>query len=303
MATVAEQIKTRAETAELLLEDVQSKIAEIKRNYAETAGKEFTAKLSRENESLRAEITLMKQKLSFVEVQNGVPQIAIPIAHATVKAENGSTASVITEKKNSTEVATASKDQLSSSKKENKAPKKKDEANKAKPAADADKPIDVSRLDLRIGLIESVEFHPDADSLYVEKVNIGTSSQRTILSGLVKHVPIEEMRSKKAIFICNMKPAKMRGITSEGMILCASTPEKVEILSVPDDAVIGSRITFNEYPGEPDTLLAPKKKIWEQVAPDLKVDSNGIATYKGAPFRLDGNISCKAPTLTNVQIK
>ena len=56
-------------------------------------------------------------------------------------------------------------------------------------------------------------------------------------------------------------------------------------------------------PGEPDELLPPKKKIWEQVAPDLKVNEKGVATYKGAPFRLCGQTVVKAPTLTNVQIK
>lgn len=73
----------------------------------------------------------------------------------------------------------------------------------------------------------AVKKHPDADSLYVEEVDVGEGKNRTIVSGLVKHVPIEEMQDRVAIFMCNLKPAKMRGITSEGMLMCASTPEKV----------------------------------------------------------------------------
>ena len=42
----------------------------------------------------------------------------------------------------------------------------------------------------------------------------------------------------------------MRGILSEGMIMCASTPEKVEVLELPSGAQIGDRITFSGYPGE-----------------------------------------------------
>jgi len=63
--------------------------------------------------------------------------------------------------------------------------------------------------------------------LYVEEVDLGEGKNRTIVSGLVKHVPIEEMQDRIAIFMCNLKPAKMRGVLSEGMLMCASTPEKV----------------------------------------------------------------------------
>lgn len=57
------------------------------------------------------------------------------------------------------------------------------------------------------------------------------------------------MQNKIAVFMCNLKPAKMRGILSEAMIMCASTPEKVEILSVPAGSVIGDRVTCKAYPG------------------------------------------------------
>lgn len=110
--------------------------------------------------------------------------------------------------------------------------------------AEDDETIDIGRVDLRIGkivngntskcridqlywLLFTVKKHPDADSLYVEEVDVGEGKTRTIVSGLVKHVPIEEMMNRIAVFMCNLKPAKMRGITSEGMLMCASTPEKV----------------------------------------------------------------------------
>ena len=53
------------------------------------------------------------------------------------------------------------------------------------------------------------------------------------MSGLVKHYTLEQMENRTAVFMCNLKPAKMRGVLSEGMIMCASSPEKVEILQVP----------------------------------------------------------------------
>ena len=57
------------------------------------------------------------------------------------------------------------------------------------------------------------------------------------------------MQDRVAIFMCNLKPAKMRGILSEGMIMCASTPEKVEIIEVPEGVAIGDRVTVEGYPG------------------------------------------------------
>ena len=53
--------------------------------------------------------------------------------------------------------------------------------------------MDVSRLDFRIGKIVAVEKHPDADTLYVETVDLGEEKPRTIVSGLVSHVPIEQV--------------------------------------------------------------------------------------------------------------
>lgn len=60
-------------------------------------------------------------------------------------------------------------------------------------ADDEASPVDVSRLDLRVGCIISAKKHPDADSLYVEEVDVGEAAPRTVVSGLVKHIPLEEV--------------------------------------------------------------------------------------------------------------
>lgn len=83
--------------------------------------------------------------------------------------------------------------------------------------------ITPSRLDIRVGKIVEVSKHPDADSLYVEKIDLGEDKPRTIVSGLVNFIPIEEMQDRLVVVLCNLKPAKMRGIESQGMVLCAST--------------------------------------------------------------------------------
>uniref|UniRef100_A0ABI7ZLT7 tRNA-binding domain-containing protein n=1 Tax=Felis catus TaxID=9685 RepID=A0ABI7ZLT7_FELCA len=165
------------------------------------------------------------------------------------------------------------------------------------------KPIDVSRLDLRVGCIITARKHPDADSLYVEEIDVGETAPRTVVSGLVNHVPLEQMQNRMVILLCNLKPAKMRGVISQAMVMCASSPEKVEILAPPTGSVPGDRIVFDAFPGEPDKELNPKKKIWEQIQPDLCTNDECVATYKGVPFEVKGKGVCRAQTMTNSGIK
>lgn len=77
-------------------------------------------------------------------------------------------------------------------------------------------------MDIRIGKIVEVSKHPEADSLYVEKIDLGEEQPRTIVSGLVNFISLEEMQGRMVVVLCNLKPAKMRGIESQGMVLCAS---------------------------------------------------------------------------------
>lgn len=84
--------------------------------------------------------------------------------------------------------------------------------------------------------------------------------------------------------------------------MCASTPDKVEILSPPVDSKPGDLVFVEGFERRPDAQLNPKKKIFEAVAPDLKVDDQMVATYKGVPWAVNGQ-PCKSQTLTNVQVK
>ena len=145
-----------------------------------------------------------------------------------------------------------------------------------KKAAAEDKPVDVSRLDLRVGIIRKAWRHPDADrcarrprrtrqlrpfykqlarlsykthsrhtiscphptthtrmrdyfcvpracSLYVEEVDVGEAEPRTVVSGLVRYIPEPEMQGRRVVLVCNLKPAAMRGIKSQAMVLAATS--------------------------------------------------------------------------------
>uniref|UniRef100_A0A5S6QKB4 Methionine--tRNA ligase, cytoplasmic n=1 Tax=Trichuris muris TaxID=70415 RepID=A0A5S6QKB4_TRIMR len=168
-----------------------------------------------------------------------------------------------------------------------------DEKNKGKPSkakqhVDEEAPPDFSRLDVRVGLIKTATKHPDADSLYVEKVDLGEGKLRTVISGLVNFIPIEQMQNRLAILLCNLKPVKMRGIESQAMVLCASTKEAVEILEPPNGSTPGDRVSCCLYDGTPEKQLNPKKKIWEALQPLLLVDSEGRACFKGTPLQVAG---------------
>jgi len=63
------------------------------------------------------------------------------------------------------------------------------------------------------------------------------------------------MQNCIAVFLLNLKPAKMRGVMSEGMVMCASSPDKVEIIDPPNGVEIGDRVTVEGYPGIRNSLM------------------------------------------------
>lgn len=154
--------------------------------------------------------------------------------------------------------------------------------------------ITPSKLDIRVGRIVDVSRHPDADALYVEKIDLGEEEPRTVVSGLVNFVPIEEMQNRDVVVICNLKPAKMRGVESKGMVLCASIdePKQVEPLLPPQGSNPGDRIVVEGYEtGEPDDVLNPKKKVWEKLQVDLKTNNSLVAVWQGNKLinKVNGN--------------
>ena len=161
---------------------------------------------------------------------------------------------------------------------------------------------DFGRLDMRVGVVSAIEFHPNADSLYVEKIDIGECEPRTVVSGLVKFIHKEELLNQTVILLCNLKPSKIRSIISEGMVMCAATSENVELITPPEDSKAGDLVFVKGYERIPDSQLSPKKKIFEACLPFLTVNEDGVATYKGIPWTVNGK-NCYCQTLKNVCIK
>ncbi|KAL7138812.1 hypothetical protein ABFS83_09G007600 [Erythranthe nasuta] len=194
--------------------------------------------------------------------------------------------------------------EISDGKKAKKEKAKKSAETKTKVSAPAEAEISISRLDIRVGLITKAQKHPDADSLYVEEIDVGEAQPRTVVSGLVKYIPLEEMQNRKVCVLCNLKPAAMRGIKSQAMVLAASNNDhtKVELVEPPQGAVVGERVTFQGFEGLPDDVLNPKKKVWETLQVDLLTDKELVACYKDLPFTTSTGV-CKVSSISEGTIR
>jgi len=113
--------------------------------------------------------------------------------------------------------------------------------------------ISFKDVDLEVGEILEVEQHPNADKLYIEKVKMGDCIIQ-IVSGLAEHYKPEELKGKKIVVVKNLKPAKLRGALSQGMLLVAEDGDEIEVIE-PKNSKVGEKITKK---GEMNT---PKKII------------------------------------------
>ena len=98
------------------------------------------------------------------------------------------------------------------------------------------------KVDLRVGLIESVEDIEGKDKLYKLSVSFG-EEKRIILAGLKPFYAKDELRGKKTVFVFNLAPRKLAGIDSQGMILAAHDKDgKYKITSIDDSVPEGTKL-------------------------------------------------------------
>lgn len=90
---------------------------------------------------------------------------------------------------------------------------------------------DFKKIELVVGTVVECKKHSDADKLLVSKIDIG-SEIRQIVSGIADHYSPEEFIGKKVIVVSNLKPAKLRGIESQGMILAGNKKDLLEVISI-----------------------------------------------------------------------
>jgi aminoacyl tRNA synthase complex-interacting multifunctional protein 1 len=183
-----------------------------------------------------------------------------------------------------------------------------DKPPKAEAVTDAD--LNVNSLDLRVGVIKAVKKHDTADKLYCEEIDVGESEPRAIASGLVPHYTLNEMENRSLIVICNLKPRSLQGFKSNGMVLCAAKEgedgsEKVELLEPPPGAKPGDRVTGTNLTNEPvSASQCDKKKVFEKVSKDLRVNADGVAEWQGIPLLVAScEGKCTVPTIRDGSLR
>ncbi len=118
------------------------------------------------------------------------------------------------------------------------------EEKTAEPAAPAKPEIsieDFEKIDLRVGEVTACEKLKGSDKLLKLTVRVADQT-RTVVSGIAKAYTPEEMVGKKIVLVYNLKPAKLRGTLSEGMILCADAGETLKLVTVEDGAESGAEV-------------------------------------------------------------
>lgn len=98
-----------------------------------------------------------------------------------------------------------------------------------------------TKLDLRVGEILEAEEVKKSRKLLKLKVDLG-EEKRTIVSGIRPHYEADQLIGRKVVIVANLKPAKLMGIESQGMVLCGSNGKMLELLSV-DTLPAGSKVS------------------------------------------------------------
>ena len=126
--------------------------------------------------------------------------------------------------------------------KENKKAKKEEQKAPEKAKENEDGMIgieDFSKVDLRVVEILSAEPVPKTDKLMKIQVSLG-DEERTVVSGIAKHYKPEDLIGKHVVLVANLKPAKLRGVMSHGMLLAASKGDELQIVET--TMPVGSKV-------------------------------------------------------------
>jgi methionyl-tRNA synthetase len=149
-----------------------------------------------------------------------------------------------------------------------------------------------SALDLRVAQILEVKEHPEADSLYVLQLSLGKDLQnqdhpistRQVCAGLRRHYSVSQLEGRKVLLLANLKPMKLRGQESAGMVLAAEDSEgKLHLAEIPESALLGSPVGIEELPQEPVKQITLKD--FQKIS--LRVQSGRVCSNE-KPLEVEG---------------
>jgi len=90
---------------------------------------------------------------------------------------------------------------------------------------------DFARLDLRVGTIRDAKPHPNADRLLVLTVDLGEPAPRQLVAGIRAAYDVRTLPGQQVIVVANLKPATLRGVESQGMLLAASDADGLAVIA------------------------------------------------------------------------
>ena len=103
---------------------------------------------------------------------------------------------------------------------------------------------DFQKVEMKTGKVLTVEVHPNADKLYVLKVDLGAGEIRTLVAGIRPFYTPEQLLGKTVIVAANLAPRALRGVESQGMVLAVHDGDRVKVLTVDTgESAPGTRVT------------------------------------------------------------
>jgi methionyl-tRNA synthetase len=88
-----------------------------------------------------------------------------------------------------------------------------------------------ARVDLRVGTIREAKPHPNADRLLVLSVDLGEPEPRQLVAGIRAAYDVRSLPGQQVVVVANLRPATLRGVASQGMLLAASDSEGLAVLA------------------------------------------------------------------------
>lgn len=101
---------------------------------------------------------------------------------------------------------------------------------------------DFQKVELLVAAVTSVEDHPNADKLFILKVDTGKGGEKQLVAGLKGYYTPQELLGKKIVIVNNLSPAMLRGVESQGMLLAAHDGQRLAVLTTDKDVGAGATI-------------------------------------------------------------
>ncbi|KAM0675540.1 Aminoacyl tRNA synthase complex-interacting multifunctional protein 1 [Gurleya vavrai] len=152
-------------------------------------------------------------------------------------------------------------------------------------------------LSIQAGKIIKIENHPDADKLYVETVLL-KDKEINVVSGLRDFVEPKDLLNKTFLFLVNMKESKLRGVISQGMILCVKNENGIEVIAPFENTLEGSLVILENNDEGHEVIFEYKKALLDAKSEKFKIlmkeltICNYFLCYQGKKLKINGKEIC-----------